>query len=72
MPSIPIASFLAGSLESLLFPVLLLIGARDLVRGLGQAPVRRRPGRSVQDRPPVTDASQNTAAALGHTPEEKP
>ncbi len=72
MPSIPIASFLAGSLESLLFPILLLIGI-----GIWYVvSVRRRfagdPVDPSKTEHPVTDASHNTAAALGHTPEEKP
>ena len=72
MPSIPIASFLAGSLETLLFPILLLIGL-----GIWYViAVRRRfagdPGDPSKTEHPVTEASQNTAAALGHTPEDKP
>jgi hypothetical protein len=72
MPSITIASFLAGSLESLLFPVLLLIGL-----GIWYVVVVRRrfagdPVDPSKTDHPVTDAPQNTAAALGHTPEEKP
>lgn len=72
MPSIPIASFLAGSLESLLFPILLLIGI-----GIWYVvSVRRRfagdPVDPSKTDLPVTDVPQNTAAALGHTPEEKP
>ncbi len=72
MQSIPLASFLAGSLESLLFPILLLIGlgiwyliaVRRRFAGARQDP-------SETDRP-VTDTPRNTAAALGHTPEETP
>jgi len=72
MMSIPIASFLAGSLESLLFPILLLIaiGIWYVVS------VRRRfagdPVDPSKTDVPVTDVPQNTAAALGHTPEETP
>ena len=49
MPSIPIASFLAGSLESLLFPVLLLIGLAIWYVVSRQAPLRGRSGRSLRD-----------------------
>ena len=69
MTSIPIASFLAGSLISLLFPILLLIGL-----GIWYViAVRRRfagdPADPSKTDRPVTDAPQSTAAALGHTPE---
>jgi len=72
MPSIPIASFLAGSLETLLFPILLLIAI-----GIWYViAVRRRfagdPADPSKTDRAVADAPQNTAAALGHTPEEKP
>ncbi len=72
MPSIPIASFLAGSLESLLFPILLLIGLAVWY----VVSVRRRfagdPRDPSETDRPVTDAPKNTAAALGDVPEQKP
>lgn len=72
MPSIPIASFLAGSLESLLFPTLLLIG---LVIWYVVSLRRRFTGDPIDPSKtdlPVTDAPRNTAAALGDVPEQKP
>jgi hypothetical protein len=72
MPSIPIASFLAGSLESLLFPTLLLIALLVwfvvvLRRRFVGDPVD--PSRTDMA---VTDAPRNAAAALGDVPEQKP
>jgi hypothetical protein len=72
MSSIPIASFLAGSLESLLFPTLLLIA---LLVWYVVSLRRRFTGDPVDPSKtdvPVTDAPRNTAAALGDIPEQKP
>ncbi len=72
MSSIPIASFLAGSLESLLFPVLLLIAL--LIWYL--VSLRRRfvgdPVDPSKTDVPVTEAPRSTAAAFGDIPEQKP
>jgi hypothetical protein len=72
MSSIPIASFLAGSLESLLFPVLLLIALAVWYVIV----VRRRfagdPHDPTETEHPVTDGPKNAAASRGNVPEQKP
>jgi hypothetical protein len=67
----PIASFLAGSLESLLFPILLLIGIA-IWYVLGIRRFAGDPGDPSETDLPMTDAPKNTAAALGDIPEQKP
>ncbi len=68
----PLASFLAGSLESLLFPALLLIAL--LIWYV--VSLRRRfagdPADPSKTDLPVTDVPKSTAAALGDIPEQKP
>jgi hypothetical protein len=72
MSSIPIASFLAGSLESLLFPVLLLIALAVWYVIVVRRRFAGEPRDPSETERPVTDAPRSTAAALGDIPEQKP
>ncbi|HUJ34887.1 MAG TPA: hypothetical protein VLW51_06735 [Solirubrobacteraceae bacterium] len=68
MPTI--ASYLAGSLISLLFPILLLIGIA-IWYVLGIRRFAGEPRDPSETDLPVTDAPRTTAAALGDIPEQK-
>jgi hypothetical protein len=71
MPPTPIASFLAGSLESLLFPTLLLIALAIWYVIVVRRRFAGEPRDPSKTDVAVTDAPRNTAAALGDIPEQK-
>ncbi len=71
MPPIPIASFLAGSIISLLLPVALLIViaiwyVRAVRRRFPDTPASSKPGE------PVSDLSPGSGATQGEAPGSRP
>ncbi|HTP20901.1 MAG TPA: hypothetical protein VMJ65_14940 [Solirubrobacteraceae bacterium] len=70
MPTI--ASFLAGSLETLLFPALLLIALAVWYVVVVRRRFAGEPRDPSETDRPVTEAPRQTAAALGDVPEQKP